>query len=60
MRSNTVYRLHYNVRRYFVDQFYAHHISALTKEQKILDLGGHKTVKRGLFNIEPYHLPDSC
>ncbi len=53
---NQIYRLHYSVRRHFVDQFYIYQVSSLTKEQKNLDLGGHKTIKRGLFHIERYNL----
>jgi SAM-dependent methyltransferase len=48
--------LSYSVRRYFVDKFYFEKIALFKAGQKILDMGGLKVRKRGLFNIEKYGL----
>ncbi len=48
--------LGYSLRRYFVDQFFLNHVSALPVGMCVLDLGGQKAVKRGAFDIEAYDL----
>ena len=48
--------LNYSVRRYFVDEFHFRNVPLLPAGSKVLDLGGNKTRKRGLFNIEDYNL----
>ena len=48
--------LGYSIRRYFVDEFYFNHVAELVPGSRVLDLGGHKTRKRGRFNIEDYQL----
>ncbi len=42
-----------SVRRHFVDQFFFAH-SALLKNKKIIDIGGKKKNKRGLFDVSHY------
>jgi len=37
-----------------VDEFYSHHVSALGRGCRILDLGGHKDSKRGCFDLSNY------
>jgi len=46
--------LAYSLRRYFVDRFYDHEVGKLPKGSYILDIGGNKTGKRGVFNIEVF------
>lgn len=46
--------LSYSLRRYFVDQFYCREVGNLPKERFILDIGGNRVGKRGIFNIESY------
>lgn len=46
----------YSFRRYFVDKFYSEKIKLLNHGDKVLDVGGKKRNKRGLFNIESYLL----
>jgi len=45
----------YSLRRYYVDKFFLEHIPQLPNNLKILDIGGHKYNKRGVFNIEEYN-----
>jgi SAM-dependent methyltransferase len=46
--------LWYSLRRHFVDQFQLANIKHFTG--RVIDIGGNKTKKRGLFNIEKYDL----
>jgi SAM-dependent methyltransferase len=48
--------IHYSLRRYFVDEFHFRHVPTLPPTSQVLDLGGHKTRKRGQFDIERYSL----
>ncbi len=48
--------LSYSVRRYYVDEFYIRNISCFSEGSSILDMGGKKLNKRGLFNIDEYKL----
>lgn len=48
--------LSYSMRRYYVDQFFFQHVPTLPANALVLDLGGTKIAKRGLFNIEYYNL----
>lgn len=41
-----------SLRRYFVDLFFFENILSVNKNCFVLDLGGNKNAKRGLFNIE--------
>jgi SAM-dependent methyltransferase len=43
--------LSYSVRRQFVDEFYQRHVSRLQPGSSVLDIGGHKSKKRGCFDI---------
>ena len=45
-----------SLRRHFVDDFYMKKIPLLPSWGKVLDLGGNKQKKRGLFNINDYSL----
>lgn len=45
-----------SLRRHFVDNFYSNKINLLPDSSKVLDLGGNKLAKRGLFNIDNYNL----
>ncbi len=49
-------QLGYSVRRSFVDDFFLRHVSSMPKKSRVLDLGGHKTGKRGQFDIGLYDL----
>ncbi len=46
----------YSFRRYYVDTFYLKYINLFEDNAKIVDLGGLKGAKRGIFNIEHYKL----
>ena len=46
----------YSVRRFYIDNFFTRHISLFPADSLILDMGGKKKNKRGLFNIEDYDL----
>ena len=48
--------LGYSVRRFYLDVFFSHTINKFKPGSKILDLGGKKTNKRGVFNPEDYNL----
>jgi SAM-dependent methyltransferase len=45
----------YSIRRYFVDDFYIKNIKDIPPNSYILDMGGKKENKRGLFDIEKYN-----
>jgi SAM-dependent methyltransferase len=46
--------LGYSVRRRYIDEFYAHHVSALPVGCTLLDVGGNKINKRGQFDLSQY------
>ncbi len=46
----------YSVRRFFVDKFFFINISTFKNGSKIIDIGGSKLSKRGMFNINEYDL----
>jgi len=48
--------LDYSIRRHYVDQFYLRHVPRLAPGSRVLDLGGERVRKRGLFDIEGYNL----
>jgi SAM-dependent methyltransferase len=48
--------LGYSLRRHFVDQFHFRHVPDLAPGALVLDLGGNRIAKRGLFDIERYEL----
>jgi SAM-dependent methyltransferase len=48
--------MNYSVRRFYVDSFFLKKISCFPEKSKILDIGGKKINKRGLFNVENYNL----
>ncbi len=48
--------LGYTFRRHYVDQFHLTHVSRIPENAKILDLGGTKIEKRGLFDIGTFGL----
>ena len=50
------FKMHYSLSRYYVDCFYAKHITKFKKKALILDVGGIKNNKRGQFKIEDYDL----
>lgn len=45
----------YSVRRFFIDSFFINNISEIKKGGLVLDMGGKKTKKRGVFNIDNYN-----
>lgn len=47
---------HYSLRRHYVDEFHFRHIVRIPAKSLVLDVGGTKHLKRGLFNIEQYDL----
>lgn len=55
-REPTLSDIGYSMRRYYIDTFHEGHISLLPTGSDVLDLGGHKYPKRGVFNIENYDL----
>lgn len=48
--------LDYTLRRYYVDNFYLRHVAALPCGARVLDLGGKRLRKRGLFDITSFNL----
>lgn len=48
--------LGYSLRRHYVDQFHLRNVPGLPKSALVLDLGGNRIGKRGLFDIEAYGL----
>lgn len=48
--------LGYSLRRHYVDQFHLRNVPRLPKSSLVLDLGGNRVGKRGLFNVEAYGL----
>jgi SAM-dependent methyltransferase len=47
-------RVDYSLRRFYVDEFHTRHIPILPKGSKVLDLGGTKVDKRGQFDLNQY------
>ncbi len=54
--SARAHDLGYSLRRHFVDQFHLRHVPILAESSLLLDLGGNRVGKRGLFDIEEYGL----
>lgn len=48
--------INYSVRRFFVDKFFIENIQCFEDNAKILDVGGKKENKRGMFDIGKYPL----
>ena len=44
-----------SIRRYLIDEFHFHHVPTISAGSLVLDLGGNRTGKRGLFDIEQYN-----
>ncbi len=53
-------RVHHSIRRHYADQFYFRHVAELPPGCRVLDVGGEKVRKRGLFDIERYNLRVVC
>ena len=53
-------RLGFSLRRHYVDQFHLEHVPRLPNGCRIIDLGGHKTKKRGDFDIRNYDQEVVC
>ncbi len=49
-------RLDYSLHRHFVDQFHFRNVPLLKAGALVLDVGGNRTSKRGLFDVEAYGL----
>ena len=56
MIKNYQVELDYSLRRYYIDEFYFHHIPSLFPGTWILDLGGNKIRKRGNFDLDRYDM----
>lgn len=54
--NTNIYDIDYSITRYYVDEFYFSRVQELKAGSSILDLGGHKSHKRGRFDIEKYPL----
>jgi SAM-dependent methyltransferase len=52
--SHPCHGLAYSLRRYVVDQYYLSEVASLAAGRLILDLGGTKVGKRGVFNIDSF------
>jgi SAM-dependent methyltransferase len=48
--------LGYSLRRHYVDQFHLRNVPYLPKSALVLDLGGNRVSKRGLFDVEMHEL----
>jgi len=48
--------LSYSLRRHYVDDFHFRHVATLPPDAMVLDLGGNRLGKRGLFDMEKYNL----
>ena len=46
----------YSLRRHYLDAFHFRHVAILPAGSLVLDLGGNRTGKRGLFDVEKYDL----
>jgi SAM-dependent methyltransferase len=56
MNRIQLHDLGYSLRRHFVDQFHLRHVQDFTEDSSVLDLGGNRVAKRGLFDIDRYGL----
>jgi SAM-dependent methyltransferase len=43
-----------SIRRYLIDEFHFHHVPTISAGSLVLDLGGNRVGKRGVFDIEQY------
>jgi SAM-dependent methyltransferase len=48
--------LGYSMRRYYVDQFHFAHVPGIAEGAPVLNVGGHRGPKRGLFDIDGFRL----
>lgn len=48
--------LGYSMRRYFVDQFHFAHVPSIGRGALVLNVGGHRGAKRGLFDLDKFGL----
>jgi SAM-dependent methyltransferase len=55
-RRNLTPGLGYSIRRSMVDDFFSTRTALIEKGALILDVGGHKTIKRGQFDIRAFDL----
>lgn len=46
--------LSYSIRRFHVDQFFSKQVQQIDANWLVLDIGGHKTIKRGQFDANDY------
>ena len=53
-------RLGFSLRRHYVDQFHFEHVPRLPRGCRIVDLGGHRSTKRGSFDIRRYDYEVVC
>ena len=44
-----------SLRRYLIDEFHFHHVPTISAGSLVLDLGGNRIGKRGVFDIEQYN-----
>lgn len=56
LKTNLFSNINYSLRRYFVDKFFIENIHQFNDNAKILDIGGKKENKRGMFDIGKYPL----
>lgn len=54
--NTNIYDIDYSISRYYIDEFYFSRVQELKVDSRVLDLGGHKSHKRGRFDIEKYPL----
>lgn len=48
--------LGYSLRRHFVDDFHIRHVAGIPQGSLVLDLGGNRVGKRGIFDIDRYNI----
>lgn len=53
-------RLGFSLRRHYVDEFHLEHVTKLPPGSRIVDIGGHKGTKRGIFDIRKYDYHVVC
>jgi len=60
--ASRVYRdkLGFSLRRHYVDQFHYQQIPTIPPGSRVVDLGGHKSTKRGDFDIRQFDLDVVC
>ena len=49
-----LFNTRYTVRRYFIDKFYYKELSNLPSSKIVIDVGGKRAKKKGLFNVDEY------